>query len=82
MALTSTEKKDIEVMIRKEVKDFLGSNTLRQFEEKMIDLVVKEMKRGKVGNETKEIVAKMFSEFYQFMWTQKSYWEPRIKNIR
>jgi hypothetical protein len=82
MALTSTEKREIEVMIRKEVKDFLGSNTLRQFEEKMIDLVVKEMKRGKVGNETKEIVAKMFSEFYQFMWTQKSYWEPRIKNIR
>ena len=82
MALTSTEKKEIEVMIRKEIKDFLGSNTLLQFEDKMTDMIVKELKRGKVGTEVKEIVVKIFSEFYQFMWTQKSYWEPRLKNVR
>jgi hypothetical protein len=82
MALTSTEKKEIEVMIRKEIKDFLGSNTLRQFEDKMTDMIVKELKRGKVGTEVKEIVVKIFSEFYQFMWTQKSYWEPRLRNVR
>jgi hypothetical protein len=82
MALTSTEKKEIEVLIRKEIKDFLSSNTIRQFEDKMIDLVAKEIKRGKVGTEVKDLVSKMFSEFYQFMWTQRSYWEPRLKNVR
>jgi hypothetical protein len=82
MALSATEKKEIEVLIRKEIKDFLSSNTLRQFEDKMIDLVAKEIKRGKVGTEVKDLVSKMFSEFYQFMWTQRSYWEPRIKNVR
>jgi hypothetical protein len=82
MALSATEKKEIEVLIRKEIKDFLSSNTLRQFEDKMIDLVAKEIKRGKVGTEVKDLVAKMFSEFYQFMWTQRSYWEPRLKNVR
>ena len=69
-------------MVRKEIKDFLGSNTMRQFEDKMMDMVIKELKRGKLGTETKDLVAKMFSEFYQFMWVQKSYWEPRIKNVR
>lgn len=82
MALTTTEKKEIEVLVRKEIKDFLSSNTIRQFEDKMIDLVAKEIKRGKVGTEVKDLVAKMFSEFYQFMWTQRSYWEPRLKNVR
>jgi hypothetical protein len=82
MALTSTEKKEIEILVRKEIKDFLGSNTMRQFEDKMMDMVIKELKRGKLGTETKDLVAKMFSEFYQFMWVQKSYWEPRIKNVR
>ncbi len=82
MALSATEKKEIEVLIRKEIKDFLSSNTFRQFEDKMIDLVAKEIKRGKVGTEVKDLVSKMFSEFYQFMWTQRSYWEPRIKNVR
>lgn len=82
MALTSSEKKEIEIIARKEIKDFLGSNTMNQFEDKMIELMVKELKRGKVGTEVKEIVVKIFSEFYQFMWTQKSYWEPRLKNVR
>ena len=82
MALTATEKKEIETLVRKEIKDFLGSNTMRQFEDKMMDMVIKELKRGKLGTETKDLVAKMFSEFYQFMWVQKSYWEPRIKNVR
>jgi hypothetical protein len=45
-------------------------------------MIVKELKRGKVGTEVKEIVVKIFSEFYQFMWTQKSYWEPRLRNVR
>jgi hypothetical protein len=82
MALTATEKKEIETVVRKEIKDFLGSNTMRQFEDKMMDMVIKELKRGKLGTETKDLVAKMFSEFYQFMWVQRSYWEPRIKNVR
>jgi len=82
MALTTTEKKEIEILIRKEIKDFLGSNTIRQFEDKMIDMIAKEAKRGRVEKEIKEIVVKIFSEFYQFMWTQKSYWEPRLKNVR
>ena len=82
MALTSSEKKEIETIARKEIKDFLSSNTLKQFEDHMIEIITKEVKRGKVGGEVKEIVAKMFTEFYQFMWMQRSYWEPRLKNVR
>lgn len=80
MALTATEKKEIEVLIRKEIKDFMNSNTINQFENKMMDMIMREMKRGKLEGEVKEIVVKMFREFYQFMWTQRGYWEPRLKN--
>ena len=82
MALTSSEKKEIEVIVRKEIKEFLGSNTMNQFEDKLIDMVSKEVKKGKISSDVKEIVVKIFSEFYQFMWTQRSYWEPRLKNVR
>lgn len=82
MALTSTERKEIETIARKEIKDFLGSNTMNQLEDKMVQLIIKELKRGKVGNEVKDLVVKIFSEFYQFMWVQRSYWEPRLKNVR
>ncbi len=58
----------------------MGSNTIKQYEDKLIDLISKELKRGKLENDTKDIVIKIFREFYQFMWTQRGYWEPRLKN--
>ena len=80
MALSSSEKKEIEVIIRKEIREFLGSSTVRQYEEKLLDTIAKEIKRGKLEGDVKDIVIKIFREFYQFMWTQRGYWEPRLKN--
>lgn len=80
MALSSSEIKEIEVVVRKEIKNFLGSNTIKQFEDKMMDRIYKEAKRGKLEDEMKDITLKMFREFYQFMWVNRSYWEPRLKN--
>ena len=80
MALTATEKKDVEVMIRKEIKDFFGSNTMQQYENKLIDAISKELKRGKLEGDVKDIALRMFREFYQFMWMNRSYWEGRLKN--
>ncbi len=78
MALTSGEVKEVEVLIRKEMKSFLESNTLKQFEDKLIDKIAKEIKRGKLEGDVKDITLRMFREFYQFMWMNRSYWEPRL----
>jgi hypothetical protein len=80
MALTSSEVKEIEVMIRKEIKSFMNNNTVKQFEDQLMDRIQKEIQRGKLEGEVKEITLKMFREFYQFMWMNRSYWEPRLKN--
>jgi hypothetical protein len=80
MALSDSDKKQIEVMIRKEIKDFIGSNTMRQYEEKILELVSKEIRRGKLESDTKDVVIKVFREFYNFMWSQRGYWEPRLRN--
>jgi hypothetical protein len=80
MALSNTDKKDIEVMIRKEIKDFIGSSTIKQYEDKLIDILATEMRRGKIHGEMKDVVVRVFREFYNFMWTQRGYWEPRLKS--
>ncbi len=80
MALTDTDKRQIETIVRKEIKDFLGSQTMRQHEQKMVELIAQEIKRGKLNGDIKDITIKVFREFYNFMWTQRSYWEPRLKN--
>ena len=80
MALTSTDKKEIETMIRKEIRDFMGNSTLKQFEDKLLDRIGREIKRGKLEGDVKDITLRMVREFYQFMWMNRSYWEPRLKN--
>ena len=80
MALTSSEHKEIEIMIRKEIRNFMDNNTIKQFEEKLLDRISKEIKRGKLEGDVKDITLRMFREFYQFMWMNRSYWEPRLKN--
>jgi hypothetical protein len=80
MALTVTEKKEIEIIIRKEIKSFMENNTIKQFEDKLLDRIAKEIKRGKLEGDIKDITLRMFREFYQFMWMNRSYWEPRLKN--
>jgi hypothetical protein len=79
MALSSSEKKEIETLVRKEIKDFLGSQTVRQFENKLMDEVAKEVKRGKLESEIKDLIVRSMSEFYQFLWTQRGTWEGRIR---
>ena len=72
MALTAADKREIEVLIRKEVKDFLGSNTARQFEEKLLDKISKDLKRGKLEKDVKDLIIKSFREFYTIMYQQRS----------
>ena len=80
MALTSSETKEIEVLIRKEIRNFMDANTIKQFEDKFMEKILKDAKRGKLEDEMKDITLRMFREFYQVMWMNRSYWEPRLKN--
>jgi hypothetical protein len=80
MSLNNTDKKEIEILIRKEIKNFMENNTIKQFEDKLMDKIQKEIRRGKLEGEVKDITLRMFREFYQCMWMNISYWEPRLKN--
>jgi len=67
-------------LMRKEIRNFMDNNTVKQFEDKLIDRIGKEIKKGKLEGDVKDITLRMFREFYQFMWMNRSYWEPRLKN--
>ena len=82
MSLSNTDKKEIEVLVRKEIKNFLDSSTLKQFENKMIDLIRQEIQRGKISGDVNDIVVKIMREFYKIMWTRRSFWEPTLKSVK
>jgi uncharacterized protein (UPF0335 family) len=80
MALTQTDKNEIQSLIKKEIKDFIGASTTRQFEDKVLDLVIKDLKRGKTEKEIKDLVIKLFTEFYGMMYQQRSMWQSRLRS--
>lgn len=80
MSLSNSEKREIETLIRKEIRIFMENNTVKRFEDKILDRISKEMKKGRLETDIKDITVKMFREFYQFMWNNKSQWETKLKN--
>lgn len=82
MALSNSDKREIEVLVRKEIKDFLNANTIKQFENKIVDTIRDEINRGKIQGDINEIVTKIMKEFYKIMWTRRSFWEPSLKNVK
>jgi len=80
MSLSSGQIKEIQGVVRKEIKNFLETSTIKQFEEKIFDRIQKEFKKGKLEKEMKETVQKIFTEFYKHMWDTRNQWETKIKN--
>lgn len=82
MALSQTDKKEIETLVRKEIKDFLGSTSVSKFEDKIIERLRNEIKRGNVRGDINDIIVKLFHEFYYLLWTGRTHWEGRLKNLK
>ena len=80
MALTSTDKNQIGIIVRKEIKDFLSKP---QFKNEIENLIDKQMKSGrKTRAEVVDIVSKVTLELYKTFWFRRSMWQQEIKRIR
>jgi len=80
MALTNTDKKEIERIARKEIKDFL---TKPQFKNEIQKVVAQEIKSGsKSRAEIVEIISKVLLELYKAFWFRRSMWQSEIKRVR
>jgi hypothetical protein len=76
MPFSSSQKKEIETIVKKEIKDFLSSNTSKQFEDKLIDKISKELQK-----DVKDVVVKAFLEYFTIMYQQRMYWESKFKSL-
>ena len=80
MALTNTDKKEIERIARKEIKDFIAKP---QFKNEIQKLVADEIQKGrKTRSEIVDIVSKVTLELYKTFWFRRSMWQSEIKRVR
>jgi hypothetical protein len=79
MAFNQSEKNEIEKIVKSEIKSFLDSQTVKQFENKMLELISKEIERGKLEKNVRDLIAKSMKDFYEYLWMNRSVWESKIK---
>ncbi len=81
MPITSSDKKEIEVLVRKEIKDFFDSSSAKQFEKKLLDKISNDLQKGDLKKDVKDIIIKSFQEYFTVMYQQRGFWEQKFRSL-
>lgn len=79
MALTDTEKKEIERIARKEMKSFLESTQAQNI---VVKIIQKELGTNNIDNRIVDLSSKVVVELFKTLWQRKGFWESSIRNVR
>jgi hypothetical protein len=79
MALTDTDKKDIEKIVQKELKNFLDTTQAQKI---VIGIIQKELGTKKIDDKIIDLATKVVVELFKTLWQRKNFWESSLKNVR
>jgi hypothetical protein len=79
MALTNDDKKEIEKLIRKEIKDFMDSTQAHKI---VVQVIQKELGTKKIDDKIVDLSTKVVVELFKTLWIRKSSWESALKNVK
>jgi hypothetical protein len=79
MSFSNDDKKEIERITRKEIKDFMDSTQAHRIVVKMIQ---DELGSKKVDDKIVDLSTKVVVELFKTLWQRKSFWETALKNVR
>jgi hypothetical protein len=79
MALTDQDKREIEKITRKEIKDFLESTNAQKI---VVKIIQDELGTKKIDDKIVDLSTKVVVELFKTLWQRKSFWETSLKNVR
>jgi hypothetical protein len=79
MALTDQDKREIERITRKEIKDFMDSTQAQKI---VIKVIQNELGTKRIDDKIVDLSTKVVVELFKTLWTRKSFWEGPLKNVR
>jgi hypothetical protein len=79
MALTEQDKKEIEKIVKKEIKDFMTTTNAHKI---VIDIIQKELGTKKIDDKIIDLSTKVVVELFKTLWQRKSFWEGALKNVK
>ena len=79
MALTDQDKREIERITRKEIKDFMDSTNAHKI---VIKQIQQELGTKKIDDKIVDLSTKVVVELFKTLWQRKSFWEGALKNVK
>jgi hypothetical protein len=79
MALTDQDKREIEKITRKEIKDFMDTTQAHKIVVKMIQ---DELGTKKIDDKIVDLSTKVVVELFKTLWQRKSFWESSLKSVK
>lgn len=79
MALTSQDKREIENITKKEIRDFMNSSNATKIVVKMIQ---DELGTKNIDDKIVDLSTKVVVELFKTLWQRKSFWETSLKSVK
>jgi hypothetical protein len=79
MSLNNEDKKEIERIARKEIKDFMDSTQAHKI---VLKTIQDELGSKKVDDKIIDLSTKVVVELFKTLWQRKSFWESALKNVK
>ena len=79
MALSEQDKKQIEKITQKEIRDFMNSTQVHKM---VVKTIQDELGTKNIDDKIIDLSTKVVVELFKTLWQRKSFWESALKNVR
>ena len=79
MALDNQDKREIEKIVRKEIKDFMDSTQAHKI---VVKTIQDELGTKKIDDKIVDLSTKVVVELFKTLWQRKSFWESSLKSVK
>jgi hypothetical protein len=79
MALSEQDKKQIEKITQKEIRDFMNSTQIHKM---VVKTIQDELGTKKIDDKIIDLSTKVVVELFKTLWQRKSFWESALKNVK
>ena len=79
MALTDSDKSQIENIVKKEIKNFMDTTQAHRL---VIKAIQDELGTKKIDDKIVDLSTKVVVELFKTLWQRKSFWESALKSVK
>lgn len=79
MAISNQDKREIESIVKKEIKSFMDSTQAHKI---VVKVIQDELGTKKIDDKIVDLSTKVVVELFKTLWQRKSFWETSLKNVK